>query len=157
MKMSNINYNINSRNTAQPIDITSLDLSGKNALHKFTKYVIEDSYNNRKDILKVAQNKAGVYLFITSNGGLYVGSSIELYARIVSYFRPCTVLNADRHVLHHLNKHGFQNLTLILLVMEPGVTIDGVRDLEQYSLVRPRHATLLHTKSPVSIRESLIR
>lgn len=78
MKMSNINYNINLRDTAQPINITSLELSGKNAPHKFTKYIIEDSYNNRKDILKVAQNEAGVYLFITPNGGLYVGSSIEL-------------------------------------------------------------------------------
>ena len=107
MKISNTNYNINSRYVAQPIDIASLELSGKNSPHKFIKYVIEDSYNNRKDILKVARNKAGVYLFITPNGGLYVGSSIELYARIVSYFRPCAAINADRHVLHHLKKHGF--------------------------------------------------
>ena len=91
-----------------------------------------------RDILKVARNEAGVYLFITPNGGLYVGSSIELYARVVSYFRPCTVLNADRHVLYHLKKNGFQNLTLILLVMGPGVTIDEVRDLEQYFIATLR-------------------
>jgi len=132
MKFSNINYNIDSKDKNQPLDITSFELSVKNAPSKFTKYIIEDSYNNRKEILKVAKNSAGVYIFLTSNGGLYVGSSVELYARVVSYFKPSSVSNADRHVLHHLRKHGFDNLTLILLVMEPGATTIEVRDLEQY-------------------------
>jgi hypothetical protein len=104
MKFSNINYNIDSKDKNQPLDNTSFELSVKNAPSKFTKYIIEDSYNNRKEILKVAKNSAGVYIFLTSNGGLYVGSSVELYARVVSYFKPSSVSNADRHVLHHLNQ-----------------------------------------------------
>src|SRR2546423_5469467 len=132
MKNSNINYNIDSKATALPIDVTALEISGKCAPHKFTKYVIEDSFNNRKEILKVGQNAAGIYIFQTSNGGLYVGSSIELYSRVTHYFRPSVIAKANRHVLHHFKKHGLNNITLTLLILEEEATIEMVRTLEQY-------------------------
>jgi hypothetical protein len=101
-----INKNfIDLKANARFIGTTALDLSGIGAPYKFTKYVIVDPFNNRKEIAKVAKNRAGVYLFQSFSGGLYVGSSFELYSRVVHYFQPGTLLNADRHVLYH-----FRNL-----------------------------------------------
>jgi hypothetical protein len=71
----NINYHISSRANARYINTTALELNGIGAPHNLTKYIIEDSFNNRKDIAKVAKNVAGVYIFQTPSVGLYVGSS----------------------------------------------------------------------------------
>jgi hypothetical protein len=44
------------------------------------------------------------------------------------------LLRADRHVLYHFRKNGLKNLTLILLILEPGATTEMSRDIEQYCI-----------------------
>jgi hypothetical protein len=70
------------------IEPKSFSLNSEEAPHKYTKYVIKDPFNNRKDIAKVAKKTVGVYIFQAFNGVCYVGSSISLYARVTSYFMP---------------------------------------------------------------------
>ena len=58
---------------------------GFNLPHK--KVEILDPYHNRTQIAKVAKNSKGVYLFDIENLNMkYVGSSINLYNRVCSYF-----------------------------------------------------------------------
>ena len=45
------------------IEPNSLSLNSEEAPHKYTKYVIKDSFNNRKDIAKVAKNAVGFIYF----------------------------------------------------------------------------------------------
>ena len=55
--------------------------------HPHKKVEILDPYHNRTQIAKVAKNSKGVYLFEIENLNMkYVGSSINLYNRVCSYF-----------------------------------------------------------------------
>jgi GIY-YIG catalytic domain/NUMOD1 domain len=63
---------------------------------------------------------------------IYVGSSINLYARIVSYFMPSIINNADRRVLRYFKNHGFYDVTLTIFVLESGATSEMAIKLEQY-------------------------
>ena len=62
--------------------------------HPYTKFIVKDPFNNRKEISNIAKGEKGVYLFeIKSKDLKYVGSSINLYNRVCSYFnltRPYT-------------------------------------------------------------------
>jgi GIY-YIG catalytic domain len=104
----------------------------KEAPHKYIKHIIIDPFNNRKLIANVAKKATGVYIFENSDGYCYVGSSISLYARVVSYFMPSILAKADRYVLRYFRKYGFKNVTLTLLIMEPGKTAEMAIELEQY-------------------------
>ena len=67
-----------------------------------------DYYHNRTQIAKVAKKSKGVYLFeIESLNMKYVGSSINLYNRVCSYFMPSILSKADRKVIRYFNKYGF--------------------------------------------------
>jgi hypothetical protein len=114
--------------------IEANSLNSEEAPHKYTKHVIKNPFNNRKDIAKVAKKAVGVYIFQASNGVCYVGSSISLYARVTSYFMPSILSKADRYVLRYFRKHGFQNVTLVMLILEPGSTAEMAVALEQYCM-----------------------
>jgi hypothetical protein len=132
MIIQNINYKNFFINNLRFASSTVLDLHLEKAPYEVTKHVIFDPYNNRKDIFKVAKNASGVYVFHSPEGGLYVGSSVELYSRVVHYFQPSVTAKSDRHVLHHFKKHGLDKLTLTLLILESGSSTEMVRVLEQY-------------------------
>lgn len=70
----------------------------------------------------------GIYLWINqSNGHFYVGSTLNFYNRITSYF---TLRGAFGIILKALTKYGFESFTLVLFMI-PGVTKDEVLQLEQ--------------------------
>lgn len=100
---------------------------------QFTEIFIEDPLNNRTKIKEAAKNKKGVYIWESiSTNDIYVGHSINLYNRVSSYFMPSILNLANRRVLKYLNKHGFSQINLRLLILKDSVTIDEVILLEQY-------------------------
>lgn len=61
------------------------------------------------------------------NGHFYVGSTLNFYNRITSYF---TLKGAYGIILSALTKYGFESFTLVLFFI-PGVTREEVLQLEQ--------------------------
>lgn len=99
----------------------------------YKEYIILDPYNNRDKIAAVAKKAKGVYIFETLNTKFsYIGSSINLYNRVCSYFMPSILANADRRVLRYFKKHGFNNVKLILYIISDNSTVENVIKLEQY-------------------------
>lgn len=92
-----------------------------------------DPFNNRDKIAKVAKVAKGIYIFeVINEQMMYVGSSINLYNRVCSYFMPSILAQSNRRFLRYFNKYGFKIVKLTLLVMEPSSTWDQVIELEQY-------------------------
>lgn len=97
----------------------------------YTTYVIQNPFHNRKHIARVAKNAAGVYIFTAEDKSCYVGSSISLYSRVISYFMPSVLDKANRRVLRYFRKYGFTTITLTLHVLHNDTTITSL-ELEQY-------------------------
>ena len=96
-------------------------------------YIINNPFDNRKSIAEYAKNKKGVYIFEILNKNLYyVGSSINLYSRVCSYFMPSILSKADRRVLRYFNKYGFKNVKLSLYILDDNASIEDVLNLEKY-------------------------
>jgi cytochrome c oxidase subunit 1 len=77
----------------------------------------EDFKNNKRDIYKELRKKAGVYLFINNiTNDLYVGSSINLTKRMVSYYY---YVNSDKKsnlvIIRAIKKYGAENFSLGIL------------------------------------------
>ena len=101
--------------------------------HPAKKYEILNPFNNRFEIAKVAKEAKGVYIFEIENENLcYVGSSINLYNRVCSYFMPSILSKADRRVLRYFNEYGFDNVKLILYILDTDYSWEQVLELEQY-------------------------
>jgi hypothetical protein len=101
--------------------------------HLAKKYEILNPYSNRSEIAEVAKEAKGVYIFEIENKNLsYVGSSINLYNRVCSYFMPSILSRADRRVLRYFNKYGFENVRLILYILDANCSWEQVLELEQY-------------------------
>jgi len=101
--------------------------------HPTKKYEILNPFSNRSKIAEVAKEAKGVYIFEIENKNLcYVGSSINLYNRVCSYFMPSILSRADRRVLRHFNKYGFDNVRLILYILDANYSWEQVLELEQY-------------------------
>ena len=101
--------------------------------HPAKKYEILNPFNNRSEIAEVAKEAKGVYIFELENKNLcYVGSSINLYNRVCSYFMPSILSRADRRVLRYFNKHGFDNVRLILYILDKSHSWEQVLELEQF-------------------------
>lgn len=98
---------------------------------KYTKIYIENPFNNRKHLVKVAKNQKGVYVW-EDNSHIYVGHSINLYNRISSYFMPSILKTKARRVLRYFNKYGFENTNLTIYIMDENSTLNEVVKLEQY-------------------------
>jgi hypothetical protein len=88
-------------------------------------YTINNPFFNRKLIAEYAKNKKGIYIFkIVKKNLYYVGSSINLYSRVCSYFMPSILTKADRRVLRYLNKYGFKDVSLSLYILEDKASIE---------------------------------
>lgn len=99
--------------------------------HKYITFLIKDAFYNRKEIILLAKNAVGVYVF-KCNSACYVGSSISLYNRVCSYFMPSILAKGDRRVLRFFHKNGFKNVDLILYIMNKNSTNEQIIELEQY-------------------------
>ena len=100
---------------------------------EYKEFIIVDPYNNRDKIAKVASKSKGVYVFeIIKSKIFYVGSSINLYNRVCSYFMPSILTNADRRVLRYFRKYGFKDVKLTLYVLSSEFSIEQIIQLEQY-------------------------
>ena len=61
-----------------------------------------------------------------------MGSSINLYSRVTTYFLPSILSKADRRVWRYFKKSGFKDVKLSLSFLEATATIDDVFKLEKY-------------------------
>jgi hypothetical protein len=129
----NSNFHSNTQlcnNHINSIIITD-DNNNNDKIPKYTKVFIENPFNNRKVILKVAKNQKGVYVW-QDNKHAYVGHSINLYNRISSYFMSSILQTKARRVLRYFNKYGFHNVNLTIYIMEENSSLDEIVRLEQY-------------------------
>lgn len=111
-------------------------------------YIINNPFDNRKLIGECAKNKKGVYIFEILNKNLnYVGSSINLYSRVCSYFMPSILSKADRRVLRYFNKYGFKDVNLFLYILEDSASIEDVLNLEKYYIDSYPKENLLNIES----------
>ena len=89
----------------------------------------KDFKNNKRDIYNELRKKAGVYLFKNNiTNDLYVGSSINLTKRMVSY---CYYVNSGKKsnlvILRTIKKYGAENFSLGILEFckkDPNVCIE---------------------------------
>ena len=93
LTFKNFNSLLNGKiwNARSGIKPTSPKKIPNNPPHPSKEYNIIDPYKNRKaegPIGKVAIQAKGVYIFKSSTGYNYVGSSVNLFARVTSYFYP---------------------------------------------------------------------
>ena len=103
--------------------------------HPFNKFEILDPFNNRLKIAECAKGAKGVYYFYVESKNIgYIGSSINLYNRVCSYFMPSILTRSDRKVLRYFNKYGFTNVKLTLFIMEQTSSWEQIIELEQYFL-----------------------
>jgi hypothetical protein len=111
-------------------------IEGKELPHNCRQVVIDDPYNNRRDISKHGKHQAGVYVFQDlKTGAMYVGGAVDLYNRTTSYFMPSIVNGQGRRVYRYFSKYGYQNLRLTLFILSPvpsSVLVTTVTQLEQF-------------------------
>jgi hypothetical protein len=68
-----------------------------------------------------------VYIFEIEKSNLaYIGSSINLYYRITSYYMSSILANADRRVLGYFIKYGLKDVKLLIYVIPTSVTLKEV-------------------------------
>uniref|UniRef100_UPI0022385457 GIY-YIG endonuclease n=1 Tax=Ramaria rubella TaxID=113071 RepID=UPI0022385457 len=121
-----------SNNSSVISSVDTVDPSIKSLALVYKKIVILDPFNNRSKIAEVAKGEKGVYVFeVIESKDIYVGSSVNLYNRVCSYFMPSILAKSDRRVLRYLNKYGFKEVTLTLLILLPSATWSQVIELEQ--------------------------
>ena len=78
-------------------------------------------YNNadtlKKDVLKDNRNKSGVYRWINNiNGKSYIGSSISLTTRFLSYYNINHLISNKNMLINRaLFKYGYSSFSLIIL------------------------------------------
>ena len=112
---------------------------------EYIEFNINNPFDNRKNIAEVAKNKKGVYIFeILKEKTYYIGSSINLYSRVCSYFMPSILAKADRRVLRYFRKHGFKDVNLILYIMKESATIKEILALEEYYIKKYTKNNLLN-------------
>jgi hypothetical protein len=103
---------------------------------------------NRSSISEVAKKKKGVYIFeITNSKTFYIGSSINLYSRVCSYFMPSILVKGDRRVLRYFNKYGFNNVIWTLYILPDWSDIKEILNLEQSFIMLLSSHTLLNVET----------
>ncbi len=84
-----------------------------------------------------AGHTGGIYFWINKvNGNYYVGSTINFYSRIMSYFY---LTKAHGIIRRALQKYGFESFSLVLIFV-PDASKDLVLYLEQYILDKGKPA-----------------
>ena len=101
--------------------------------HPHKTVIINDPYNNRKDIIANGKKIPGVYVFTDSvTGATYVGGAVNLYARATSYFMPSIIADGGRRVYRYFKEYGYSYLQLTLHILPVGSTTVQITELEQY-------------------------
>lgn len=119
--------------------------TSENNNKEYIEINIENPFDNRKYIAEIAKNKKGVYIFeILDKNLYYIGSSINLYSRICSYFFTSILAKADRRVIRYFRKYGFKNVNLILYIMKDSSTIRELLNLEEYYIKKYSKNNLLN-------------
>lgn len=133
LKKNNINVNFYKNKNNFSVFTRNYSTS---TFSKYTNlYIVENPFENKSLIAKYAKNKKGVYIFEILNKKLYyVGSSINLYSRICSYFMPSILIKADRRVLRYFNKYGFKNVKLLIYILEDNASIEDILNLEKFHI-----------------------
>jgi|SRR5436190_16952864 len=125
------NSNVSEENSE--IQIQNVNGKKNEPLFSYKEFQIFDPYNNREEIKKVSKKMKGIYVFeILKYKYVYVGSSINLYSRVCSYFMPSILANADRRILRYFRKYGFKNVKLILYILCKESTREQIVEAEQY-------------------------
>ena len=117
--------------------------------NEVSTYIIDNPYDNRKRIEEVAKKARGVYIFTNkSTIDIYVGSSVSLYSRVISYFIPSILRGANRRVLHYFRDNGFQDIVLTLHIIDSNSTLSSL-ELEQHFIdtLRPNLNVDIYAKS----------
>jgi len=120
-----------------------------------TAVEIENVFFNRHLLKMHGVNKAGIYVWITPDGRVYVGRSINLYARVRSYFHNVPKYKGVSLIRNYLNKHGFVSMRLILYLFSTYTFNDLVRaeqaflDFIKPSLNLDKHATTSRFNQPM--------
>jgi len=139
-KQNNIS-NIKYFNNVRLFSTTSENKNNK----EYIAINIENPFDNRKHIAELAKNKKGIYIFeILDKNLYYIGSSINLYSRICSYFFTSILAKADRRVIRYFRKYGFKNVNLILYIMKDSSTIRELLNLEEYYIKKYSKNNLLN-------------
>jgi hypothetical protein len=126
-KNNNVNFNKINNNLTKNIKNYST------STNNLKSYIINNPFKNRKLIAEHAKNKKGVYIFeILKKKLYYVGSSINLYSRVCSYFMPSILSKADKRVLRYFNKYGFKNVKLSLYILDDNAFIEDILFLEKF-------------------------
>jgi hypothetical protein len=129
-------YSLHSASRSRPKNIHLKQVrfySTVNNNKEYTTIKIENPFYNRKEIFNVAKNRKGVYIFeVTGKNIFYIGSSLNLYSRVCSYFMPSILSKADRYVLRYFNKYGFKNVNLILHILKDNSSLKERLSLEKF-------------------------
>ncbi len=106
------------------------------APHKYERFEIPNCYSNRKPISQYGKEVPGVYVLKDmKTGAIYVGSSVNLYNRVLSYFMPSIINVGNRRVYRYFRTHGHDNLHLTLFTLDPdgkSTHFTDAIELEQY-------------------------
>jgi hypothetical protein len=130
-------YGLTGKSTNSTTKVRSYSTASPGCMCKIlNSYIIDNPFDNRKSIAEYAKNKKGVYIFEilkkAEHNLYYVGSSINLYSRVCSYFMPSILSKADRRVLRYFNKYGFKDVKLSLYILDDKASIEDVLNLEKY-------------------------
>jgi len=110
----------------------------------------------KETIVKENKGKAGVYRWINnSNGNSYVGSSVDLRKRFISYYRYNYISDPKRNMLIHraILKYGYSNFTLeILEYCDSPNTIE--REQHYLDLLNPEYNILTKAGSSLGHKHS---
>jgi len=147
------NFNLGSRLFLQTVKIKYSSFEPKEFIILFKNFK-----NDKKDIYKELRKKAGIYLFINNiTNDLYVGSSINLTKRMVSYYYN---VNSDKYtkivVIKAIKKYGAENFSLGILEFcekDPNICID----LEQkwMDFYKPRYNVLTTAGNSFGYKHSI--
>lgn len=85
--------------------------------HNLTPIKITDVKNNRNLLKTYGYKKAGIYVWLTPDGKMYVGRSINLYERVRSYFYKTPKYKGVSLIRNYFNKYGFAKTCLILFLL----------------------------------------
>jgi hypothetical protein len=138
---NNSNFNFYSNNSSTNNNFNSNSNSKKHkikpVLHNCEEHKIKNPLNNRGKIADFSKGAKGVYVFINVlTNDCYVGSGgsgkKDLYSRVCFYFMPSTLKNGKRKIEKYLNQNGFDNIELIIYIMNSDSTRTQILELEQY-------------------------
>jgi group I intron endonuclease len=92
---------------------------------------------------------AGVYVFTNKlTGEQYVGSSVDLLARIIRYFSPSVLANEKRTITKSFLSSGIENFSLEIFVLDP-LLFGEEFDLRVRALCLALEQYFIFTKNPV--------